>query len=539
MTARNTPPGAGILRTMTDDPLASRTPAGANTTRRITVALDGPASSGKSSVGSAVATRLGLRFLDTGLLYRAVAALALRDGVPTGDSDGLVALVGRIALADDGTGTLSRVLLDGEETADMHTAEVDGAVSAVARQPLVRASLLGRQRAYAEDGGIILAGRDIGTVVLPDAPLKVYLDASVEERASRRIAERALDPTGPEAEAVREQLRSRDLVDSTRAVAPLRPADDALVLKTDGVGFDAVVQLFADAILAAEARLLDQVPAPVPAAPPVDTESAPSAAVRELKAKKKSKVAGERRSWVLERASRMDNDQTWLVKAVVLVCRILANLVMHVEVQGMDRVPRTGAVILAANHISSADAVVIGAWLTMALRDRRIHWLGKKELFDIPIFGWIVASGGVHPVDRDAADVEAYRLASRILDAGYVLLVFPEGTRSPTGALQEAKDGVAMLAMRSGAQIIPIGVNNADAVWRKGKRLPSPFPRKTMTVRIGEPFTTADVVPEGVDRRAAKSVATTAIMGRIAELLDPRHRGVYASAVRGFRPPEP
>ena len=129
------------------------------------------------------------------------------------------------------------------------------------------------------------------------------------------------------------------------------------------------------------------------------------------------------------------------------------------------------------------------------------------------------------------ADVEAFRLATRILEAGYVLLVFPEGTRSPTGELQEAKDGLAMLAMRTDAAIVPIGINNSDAVWPKGRKLPLPFPRRTVTVRIGEPFRVADVVPAGADRRAAKTLATTAIMGRIAALLDPRHRGVYAAAV--------
>jgi 1-acyl-sn-glycerol-3-phosphate acyltransferase len=96
-----------------------------------------------------------------------------------------------------------------------------------------------------------------------------------------------------------------------------------------------------------------------------------------------------------------------------------------------------------------------------------------------------------------------------------------------------------MLAIRSGARIVPIGVSNTDAVWRKGMKLPRPFPRRTITVRIGEPFSIADVIPADADRRSAKSLATTAIMGRIAELLDPRHRGVYAGAIRPEASPEP
>jgi 1-acyl-sn-glycerol-3-phosphate acyltransferase len=238
------------------------------------------------------------------------------------------------------------------------------------------------------------------------------------------------------------------------------------------------------------------------------------------------------RASILETAMRLDNDKSMLVRLIAIVARTGSRLLANVRVDGLERIPRNGAVILAANHISNLDPVILGAWITPALRRRRMHWLGKKELFGWPLFGWLAANGGVHPVDRSTADVEAFRLATRILDAGFVLLVFPEGTRSPTGALQEAKDGVAMLAMRTGAAIVPIGVSNSDAVWPKGRTLPRPFPRRTVHVRIGEPFRATDLVPPDTDRRAAKTMATTAIMGRIAELLDERHRGVYAGAVR-------
>ena len=235
-----------------------------------------------------------------------------------------------------------------------------------------------------------------------------------------------------------------------------------------------------------------------------------------------------RRSAILEAAYRLDNEQTMLVRMVALVSRIGSRCFADVEVDGLERIPATGAVILAANHISNADPIVAGAWITPALRRRRIHWLGKRELFDWPGFGWVAAHGGVHPVDRDNADVEAFRLAARILEAGHVLFAFPEGTRSPSGELQPAKDGIAMLALRTGALVIPIGINNTDAVWPKAHRLPRPLPRRTITMRVGEPFRVADALPPGVDRRTAKGFATRAIMTRIAALLEPRHRGVYA-----------
>jgi cytidylate kinase len=220
--------------------------------RRIVVALDGPASSGKSSVGAAAAARLGLRFLDTGLIYRAMTAMALREGARLDDAAALVPLAARVSLGDDGTGRLTRVLLDGEDATDsIRSDAVDAAVSAVARVPEVRAALLARQRALAADGGIVVVGRDIGTVVLPDAGIKVFLDASVEARADRRIAERSLDPDGDEAEVVREQLRARDAQDRSRSVAPLRPAEDAVHVSNDGT-FEQAVESVVAAIVAAE-----------------------------------------------------------------------------------------------------------------------------------------------------------------------------------------------------------------------------------------------------------------------------------------------
>jgi 1-acyl-sn-glycerol-3-phosphate acyltransferase len=165
-----------------------------------------------------------------------------------------------------------------------------------------------------------------------------------------------------------------------------------------------------------------------------------------------------------------------------------------------------------------------------------LHWLAKKEIFDWPIIGWMAAHGGIHPVDRSTADVEAYRLARRILDEGHPLLIFPEGTRSPTGALQEAKDGVAMLALRTGARIVPIGIAGSDRVWPKGRPLPRPGGR--VTVAIGRPFRLADEVPEGGSGKAGKGEATRRLMHRIAELLPERHRGVYADPASQAPPGE-
>jgi cytidylate kinase len=221
--------------------------------RRLVVALDGPASSGKSSVGAAAARELGYRFCDTGLLYRALTDLALRRGVDLGDPAGLLPLVDEVELAPDAAGRLSRVLIDGvDKTDDVRRPEVDRAVSEVSRVPEVRAALLARQRALAASAGILMAGRDIGTVVLPGADLKIFLDASAEERARRRAEERGLGPESAEAAAILDDLHRRDELDRNRPVAPLRAADDAVVIATDGNTFEQTVAAVAAEIRRAE-----------------------------------------------------------------------------------------------------------------------------------------------------------------------------------------------------------------------------------------------------------------------------------------------
>lgn len=205
-----------------------------------TIAIDGPAGAGKSTIGALVAERLGYLFLDTGAMYRAVALAALRRGIDPDDAERLATLardvrvlIGPPTVRD---GRAYTVLLDGEDvTWTIRGADVDRIVSQVARVPAVRDAMLEQQRALASRGRVVMVGRDIGTVVLPDAQRKIYLTASAAERAKRREEELASrGDVRPRQELLQEILR-RDRLDSERAVAPLRAADDAIVVQTDGL----------------------------------------------------------------------------------------------------------------------------------------------------------------------------------------------------------------------------------------------------------------------------------------------------------------
>jgi cytidylate kinase len=209
------------------------------------IAIDGPVASGKSTVGLKVAKRLGYVFLDTGLMYRSVTLLALERQVPLSDASGLarIAQTLPLRLGEIGAdGAPPRVYLDGRDvTKDLVSPSVDRAVSQVSAVPAVREALVQKQRELAQAGRIVMIGRDIGTVVLPDAPLKVYLVASAEERSRRRYEERRQRGEQISYEAVLNDLKRRDTLDTERATSPLKPASDARHVDTDGRTIEQVV----------------------------------------------------------------------------------------------------------------------------------------------------------------------------------------------------------------------------------------------------------------------------------------------------------
>jgi cytidylate kinase len=211
------------------------------------IAIDGPASSGKSTIGIRLAERLGYLFFDTGIMYRAVTLAVIRKGIDINDEDEVTRLAQIVhidvrspSIAD---GRKEDVLLDGEDvTWAIRDPEVEKWVSKISAYAVVRRAMTQLQRRIGKRGRVVMVGRDIGTVVMPDADLKIYLDASLEERARRRYQELVQRGESVTLKEVLVGLKKRDQIDSSREIAPLKPAKDAVILNTDGLSIEEVLK---------------------------------------------------------------------------------------------------------------------------------------------------------------------------------------------------------------------------------------------------------------------------------------------------------
>ena len=201
----------------------------------------------------------------------------------------------------------------------------------------------------------------------------------------------------------------------------------------------------------------------------------------------------------------------------------LALLADRIDVEGADQLPDEPGVIVASNHLSILDPPLITVSVARLI-GRQVRYMAKAEAFEMPVVGPILRAYGGFGVRRGRADREAYRAAQEVLASGAWLGLAPEGTRSRTGHLGEPKPGVALLAVRSGATVLPVGISGSDRAWPVGARLPRPGSR--MTIRFGTPYRPAAGDGE-TDRRGALEAESEALMRRIAALVDPPYRGRF------------
>jgi len=448
------------------------------------IAIDGPVGSGKSTVAKAVAGRLGLAHLDTGAMYRSAAVAVMRRNLdPESASAEELAEVVRGVVIEVG----ERVLLDGDDiTHLLRIPEVGRAVSAVAACPEVRTALVRRQREWvAVGGGGVVEGRDISSVVFPDATLKVFLTASDEERARRRSSDE--DPAA---------LARRDRLDSTRAASPLAVSEGAWVLDTTGHTVDEVVDQIVSRVSAIEASNVQspaQSPAPTSPGPPKRPNppgAVPDAAVTG------PPTGGARILYGVVR------------RLVNAICRTY----WRATYEGLDHIPSTGAFVLAPVHRSFIDFGLVAA-----VARRRIRYMGKDSLWKVSWFGSFISALGAFPVRRGAADREALRRCLEIIRSGEPLVLFPEGTRQTGPTVHELFDGAAYVAIRAGVPIVPVGIGGSEQALRKGKRLPRPV---KVHVVVGPPILPPPPKASGHPSRAALRGLTESLHTELQRVFD-------------------
>ncbi len=375
------------------------------------LAIDGPAGAGKSTTARGVAERLGLLHVDSGAMYRAVAWLALRNGVSLDDEAALLAMLERTRIAPGPEGvTVDSVPVEGS----IRTAEAGGAASRVALHPGLRRKLVALQRSFARAPGVVMEGRDIGTVVFPDADLKIFVSASATARAERRFLELRSKGENADRAAIVAQIRERDQRDTERAASPLVRAPDAILLDTTGIGSAEQVDL----------------------------------------------------------AARWASLAIKPVRPIGLVyafgsgfTRLFARTLLDFKMEGLERIPRKGPLIVACNHISFWDPPLVGAHLP-----REMHFVAKAELFHNPLFGALIRSYNSIPIERGAQARSGLRGAEEVLSAGGAVLIFPEGTRNKSGELMVPRAGVGRLAAATRSPVVAACITGSNQIRRSMRR---------------------------------------------------------------------
>jgi len=382
--------------------------------RSFIFAIDGPSGSGKSTTARLVAKQLGLRHIDTGAMYRVVTLCAREAGIDTGDGEKLGALASGLAVNLVAVADAEPRVMVGERdvTAAIRSPEITAGVSAVSAHPQVRAAMVARQRQLAKDGGVILEGRDIGSVVLPWADVKIYLDASLRVRAERRHAEMTRAGVATTVEDVERDLTRRDTLDASREASPLVCPVGAWVVDTSHVTIEQQVQ-----------RVIDL----------------GETAVRERNA--------------ADRPQR----KRFMYRAICAFVALIYHVVFGMRVKRILKPEPGQHYLFASNHRAYSDPPAVSCRLP-----REVHFVAKGSLFKTPVLGPLIRYLNAFPIRREMFDREAMAHAVDVLKRGECVLIFPEGGRIRDRDFGTARSGVGYLAIQTGAPVVPCFVEGTN-----------------------------------------------------------------------------
>ncbi len=375
------------------------------------IAIDGPAASGKSTMARALAERLGIVMVNSGAMYRAVTWKILSEKTDPLDSAAVVESLGRMEIVCGHDGTFSTITIDGTDPSPfLREPEINANVSAISAIPEVRDKLVGLQRDYLEHTHVVMEGRDIGSVVFPDTPFKIYIDAHPSVRSDRRSDDGEID-----------SVEKRDAADSSRTTAPLKVADGATKIDTSNLSIEGAIE--------AAIEILRKQGFPMPRRLP----------------------QGETRGWM-----------RWMYWLGWMSFGAAYRTLFGLRLEGMENLITSGPVLIASNHQSFLDPPLIGN-----LYKDEMVFFARKTLFKGPA-KWVYPQWNAVPVDQDRPDMSSMKTVIRKLREGWRVLVFPEGARTLDGEIGEAAPGVGLIAVKAGVPIQPVRISGADKALPRG-----------------------------------------------------------------------
>ncbi|UCF03971.1 MAG: (d)CMP kinase [bacterium] len=407
---------------------------------RLVVTIDGPAGSGKSTTASMLADRLGLKYLDTGAMYRAVTWSVLQQGIDPESETDVTRVAETMELELRTINGKATFFLEGKNIdTEIRSSEVSRYVSPVSRYPGVRRAMVKLQRMITKDGGVVVEGRDTGSVVFPFAHIKVFLVAEISERALRR--RKQLETIGIEQDIneITENILERDRIDSSRDHSPLVRPVGSILVDTSNLSIDEQVSMIETEVRNENERLADL------------------------------------------RVGRGEKNPFGAMSLYYRISHFLVRwffkLIFGLRITGSENLEFKENLLFASNHLSYADPPIVGCAL-----NREVWFVAKKELFKNRLFAWLIRTYHAIEIDREEISRKSIKTILGILRKGMSVLMFPEGTRSLDGDLGELKSGLGFVARLSGTTIIPVYASGTNELKQCFLR------RKKLEVRIGPPI---------------------------------------------------
>lgn len=385
------------------------------------VAIDGPSGTGKGTITKIISQKFGFSYLDTGATYRCVTLKLIKENIKLDEIDKIKEVLKNININFEG----DKVYLDKEDvTREIREEAVNNLVSQVSHIKEVRESMVELQRRMSEGKEVILDGRDIGTNVFPAAEVKIYLDASVEERAKRRYKQNKEKGIDIPFEEVKKNIEFRDNNDKSSSVAPLKQAEDAIYIDTTNLNINQVEKKVSKII------------------------------------KKKKKLIQK-----IENGYKMTKDTKWKRLQRAFVKGFLGGLyriVFRPKMIGLENLPKDEGFIICAKHINYLDAAGL-----ILCNKFKIRFIAKADLYRFGILSWLGHMFDIIPVKRDKSDINSIKMCLKALKNKEILGIFPEGTRKGLEKNMKVKNGAVFLAEKANVKIVPVGIQGSFKPFTK------------------------------------------------------------------------